>query len=105
MATNNITTRSYLVKRLKDSGYTVDKLDIKYSPEDKRKYSILMDNGYHSIIITCYKDGYFHFNDGGKSFHKLRYSADSVEVLVDILNSYHIFSKHWSYGKQFNESV
>jgi hypothetical protein len=99
---NNITTKSYLVKRLKDSGYAIDKLDnIEYTPADKRKFSILIDNGGNSIILTCYKDGKIQFYDGGRIHNAhLKHSTSSIQVLIEYLNDKGVVNKHWSYGKK-----
>lgn len=99
---NNITTKSYLVKRLKDSGYAVDKLDnIEYTLSDKRKFSILIDNGGNSILLTCYKDGKIQFYDGGRIHNAhLKHSTSSIQVLIEYLNEKGVVNKHWSYGKK-----
>lgn len=100
MATqNNITTKSYLVKRLKDSGWSIDKLDnIEYSKTDKRKFSILIDNGGTSILLTCFKDGKIQFYDGGRTHNAhLNLRTDSVEVIYEYLNEKGVVDKHYSY--------
>ena len=99
---NNITTKSYLVKRLKDSGYAIDKLDnIEYTATDKRKFSILIDNGGNSIILTCYKDGKMQFYDGGRIHNAhLKHSTSSIQVLIEYLNDKGVVNKHWSFGKK-----
>ena len=114
MATqNNITTKSYLVKRLKDSGYDINKLDnIVYDKNDKRKFSILLDNGGNSIIITVYKDekiempdgktktlqGKIQFYDGGRIHNAhLNHRTESVEVIYEYLNEKGVVNKHYTY--------
>lgn len=101
MSTTRITTLSYMVKRLKDSGFNVFRLDqLEYSETDKRKWTILVDNGVASLFITCLKSGSFHFYDGGRFFNSnLKLNTDSIEVLVQYLNSKGLVNKHWSYGK------
>lgn len=96
---NNITTKSYLVKRLKDSGYSIDKMEnIEYSKNDKRKFSILIDNGGVSVILTCYKDGKIQFYDGGRIHNAhLNLRTDSVEVIYEYLNEKGVINKHYSY--------
>jgi hypothetical protein len=64
---NKISTKSYCVKRLKDSGFNIDKLDnIVYSEPDNRKWSIIIDNGVSSILLTCHKNGNVHLYDGDR---------------------------------------
>lgn len=98
---NKITTKSYLIKRLKDSGYIVDKLDnIVYANNDKRKFSIIIDNGGVSLILTCYKDGQIQFYDGGRAHPShLPIRTLSEEVLIEYLNDKGVINKHWTYGK------
>lgn len=89
---NNITTQGYFIKRLRDCGFVVIKLFHNYSIMDPRKWSILINPGRESVIITCYqnknfiKDDIFEINDGGskipRNFHL---STDSMEVMISFL--------------------
>ena len=110
---NKLTTQSYLVKRLKDMGYSIDKLTaVEYTATDKRKFSILLDNGGVSIIVTCFKPeidpngkpkdfGKFQFYDGQRMHNtNLKFDTLSAEVLGEYLNSKGVINKHWSYGKK-----
>jgi hypothetical protein len=99
---NKPTTKSYCVKRLRDNGYGIDRDDtIDYTPEDQRKWSIIMDNGGMSIFLTCYKDNTFHVYDGGRYTNtNMRLNTDSVEVLVQYLNERGLIHKHPRYGSQ-----
>jgi len=101
MSNNKITTQSYTIKRLRDCGYIVDKLDkVEYTDEDTRKWSILVDNGTATIILTCFKDSTIQLYDGGRFLNpKLKLDTDSVEVLIDYLNQRGIINKHRNYGK------
>ena len=108
MSSNNrITTQSYAIKRLRDSGYIVDRIDsLTYTEEDKRKWSIIVDNGVSSIILTCFKDSTIQLYDGGRFFNpNLRIDTDSVEVLIDYFNERGIINKHWNYGKPRTENL
>lgn len=102
MAHTRITTLSYTVKRLKDSGYNVHRLDsLDYTEDDKRKWSILIDNGVSSIIMTCFKNGVFHFYDGQRFLNsQLKLNTDSMKVLIEFLNSRGIINKHISYSQK-----
>lgn len=102
---SRLTTKSYFAMRLRDSGYRVDKLDLQYSPTDKRKWSMILDmssyedNDHHSnVFITCYKDGSIIFYDGGQYIPNIRVTTDSIDVVIEYLNSRGIINKHPSYG-------
>jgi hypothetical protein len=99
---NKITTKSYAIKRLKDCGYNVDKLDdIAYTEDDLRKWSILVDNGCASLIVTCLKAGNIQFYDGDRFLNsKLVLNTDSIEVLIEYLNTKGIINKHYSYSNK-----
>lgn len=104
---NKISTKSYLTKRLRDCGYIIDKLEnIEYQEQDKRKWTIILDNGCASILLTCMKDGHIQLYDGGRFInHNLKLDTDSVEVLIDYLNERGIVNKHWNYGKYVEVNV
>jgi hypothetical protein len=97
---NKISTKSYCVKRLKDCGYNIDKLDsLVYQEGDQRKWTIIVDDGGSSIILTLLKNNSLHFYDGNRYFNsKLTLNTDSVEVLIEFLNERGIVNKHPSYG-------
>ena len=42
------------IKRLKDNGFVVLKIFNAYSNADPRRWSVLVDPGYHSVYITCF---------------------------------------------------
>lgn len=98
---DRVKIKSYCVKRLRDCGYTVDKLEsLEYKEGDARKWSILVDNSVSSVIITCYNNSTFHFYDGERFLpNNISLATDSIEVIVDYLNSRGITNKHPSYGK------
>ena len=106
MSNNRITTQSYTIKRLRDSGYIVDRLDqIVYTEEDSRKWTILVDNGTSSIILTCLKDSTIQLYDGCRYFNpNLRIDTDSIEVLIEYFSERGIVNKHWNYGKPYIEA-
>jgi len=103
---NKITTKSYIIKRLRDMGYavdkieTVDKLDIiPYSDSDARKWSCVIDNGGMSILLTCFKNDSLHIYDGGHylSVHT-RFKSSDVEELAKLFNERGLIRKHPKYG-------
>lgn len=97
---SKLTTKSYCVNRLRNSGYNVAKLDdVVYTEEDNRKWSIIIDNGVSSILFTCMKDTTIHLYDGDRFLNPfLRIDTDSMDVLIEYLNGMGIVNKHYSYG-------
>ena len=93
MSKNKISTLSYFVKRLKDSGYVVWKLVNNYPIEDKRKWTVCINPGRESVLITCIvnHDGRgvspaFDIYDGGYRCRKnFTVITDSIEVVVNNL--------------------
>ncbi len=98
---NKISTKSYAVKRLRDSGFSVDKADhIVYTENDNRKWTIIIDGGVATIFATCYKDGGIQLYDGGRFLNpNLKLNTDSVEVLIEYLNDRGVVNKHRLYSK------
>ena len=89
---NKIKTAGYFIKRLKDNGFVVFKIFNAYSQVDPRRWTVLVDPGYHSVYITCFtnkdeKDEVlFEFDDGGNNFNKGFYlKTDSIESVVSLL--------------------
>jgi hypothetical protein len=56
MANNKITTNSYFIKRLRDSGYIVDKVFNDYSKQDPRCWTVVIDPKGSSIMITLFNN-------------------------------------------------
>lgn len=86
---NKITTGGYFLSRLKDSGFIAIRLFKEYGVHDPRKWTIMVDPGGQSLIITCYVnkefagDTYFEFNDGGNMFPKnYNLKTQSMEIIV-----------------------
>ena len=67
MSKNKITTCSYFIKRLRDSGYVVDKLFGEYSFSDPRSWSVIVDPTVASVIITWYNN----HNDLGEEYFEM----------------------------------
>lgn len=107
---NKITTQSYFVKRLKDSGYIVYKLFDAYGESDPRSWTIMIDPGNASIICTCYinhsnmfGDSYFELYDGGQYIpEKFKLKTDSIEVIITYLVKYGINNKSELYNSKQN---
>lgn len=89
---NKIKTAGYFIKRLKDNGFVVLKMFNAYSDADPRRWTVLVDPGYHSVYITCFTNKnekgevMFEFDDGGIRFNKGFYlKTDSIEAVVNNL--------------------
>lgn len=89
---NKIKTAGYFIKRLKDNGFVVLKMFNAYSDADPRRWTVLVDPGFHSVYITCFSNKnekgevMFEFDDGGNRFNKGFYlKTDSIEVVVNNL--------------------
>ena len=89
---NKIKTAGYFIKRLKDNGFVVFKMFNAYSSADPRRWTVLVDPGYHSVYITCFTnkeekgDVLFEFDDGGNNFNKGFYlKTNSIEVVINSL--------------------
>ena len=105
---NKIHTLSYFKKRLKDCGYVVWDIMNKYSMEDPRKWTIMINPSDESIFITCVVNREelgslpeFEINDGGMRFHKnLTIKTSSMEVIVNLLTSKGVVSDTSFYRKK-----
>lgn len=89
---NKIKTPGYFIKRLKDNGFVVLKMFNAYSKSDPRRWTVLVDPGYHSVYITCYTnkdekgDTIFEFYDGCNNFHHGFFiKTESIEAIVNQL--------------------
>lgn len=97
---NKITTPSYFIKRLRDSGYIVWKLYDGYSEADPRAWTVVIDPGGASVICTCYlntKDfgiTTFELYDGGQFVpEKIKIATESIEVIISYLVKFNINNK------------
>ena len=106
MATNKITTVSYFIKRLRDSGYVTNKLYTDYSEGDARSWTVVVDPKGTSVFITCFNnhnffgEEYFVIYDGGQYIpDNLKIKTSSIEVIIQYLAKYNINNKSTSYSK------
>ena len=80
---------------MKDSGYIVWDIMKKYSMEDPRRWTILVNPSIESIYITCIVNREelglapeFEINDSGFRFQRnLTLRTSSMEVVVNLLTS------------------
>lgn len=108
---NKITNQSYFIKRLRDSGYIVNKLDLDYSLMDPRAWTVIIDPGTASVFCTLFKnanpadlksselnDEYFELYDGGQYLPtKLKLKTNSIEIIITYLNKHGIINKSKNY--------
>jgi len=105
---NKIHTLSYFKKRLKDNGYIVWDIMNKFSMEDPRKWTIMINPSIESVFVTCSINREslgdlpeFEFNDGGMRFQKnLTLKTSSMEVVINLLNSKGIVADDSLYVKK-----
>jgi hypothetical protein len=104
MSKNKVTTCSYFVKRLRDSGYVTDKLFDNYSKIDPRSWTVIIDPQVSSVFVTCYNnhndlgEEYFEIYDGGQYIpERFKIKTSSVEVIIEYLVKFGINNKASTY--------
>tara|TARA_Y100000310_G_scaffold316213_1_gene367675 strand:- start:468 stop:830 length:363 start_codon:yes stop_codon:yes gene_type:complete len=97
MAKNNVATQGYFVRRLRKYGYEISRVYDRYSKDDKRKWTVVVNPGLDSIFITCIDKGewpyrgMYLFDDNGTIFPSSFYiNTDSMEVILKYLDHYKI---------------
>jgi len=92
MSKNKIKTPSYFIKRLRDNGFVVIKLFSVYSKQDPRRWTVMINPSFDSVLVTCYtnKDNIdevlFEFNDGDRRIQRnFSIKTDSIEVIISFL--------------------
>lgn len=105
MAKNKITTCSYFIKRLRDSGYVADKLFSEYGQHDPRSWTAIIDPGVSSVLVTCYNnhsnlgEEYFEIYDGGQFIpNNFKIKTSSIEVVIEYLVKFGINNKASTYA-------
>ena len=84
---NKVTTCGYFIKRLRDNGYTVNRIFSDYTSQDPRRWTIMIDPTRSALYITCYvnydwtDDFKFELHDGTR-FKTLQLRTDSMEVIM-----------------------
>lgn len=101
---NKITTMGYFIKRLRDSGYVVDKIYNDYAEHDPRCWTVVVDPKISSVFITCFNnhnyfgEEYFLLSDGGQFFpENFKLKTSSIEVVIEYLVKFGINNKSSSY--------
>lgn len=110
---NKLNNQGYFIKRLRDSGYIVNRLELDYSQSDPRAWTVIIDPGNASVFCTCYinankenlkesnlGENYFELYDGGQYLpSKFKLNTSSIEVILSFLNQYGIINKSSNYEK------
>lgn len=106
MSRNKITTVSYFIKRLRDSGYVTDKLYTDYSNSDARSWTVVVDPKVSSVFITCFNnhnyfgEEYFEIHDGGQYIpENFKLKTSSIETVIEYLVKFNINNKSYTYNK------
>jgi hypothetical protein len=100
---NKPTTLGYFAKRMKDSGYIVDRIFTEYASTDPRVWTVVIDPGRASVMCTCFvnkselDDNYFEFYDGGQFLPNMKIKTQSIEVLIETLVKHGINNKSREY--------
>ena len=106
---NKISTLGYFKKRLRDNGFIVIDLFRNYNENDKRKWTVMINPGVESVIVTChtstsFNNPIFEFSDDSSKI-KLKnvlITTASMEVIIERLLGWNISNnnKQSSYFKQ-----
>lgn len=101
---NKLTTMGYFIKRLRDSGYVVDRLYTGYNYVDPRAWSVVIDPGGATIFCSCYHNdpqmgtSYFEIYDGGQFIPgRFKITTSSVETFVSYLVKFGVNNKYRGY--------
>ena len=114
MSNNRLTTMGYFIKRLRDSGYVVDRLYNNYALTDPRSWTIIIDPDCASIFCTCYINdtmeliknpddsnvlvNYFEIYDGGQFIPgRYKIQTNSIEEFISYLVKFGINNKSITY--------
>ena len=86
---NKLYTKSYIVKRLVEEGFNVQKIDITFSVSDMRYWMININPKAHNILLTCFynkntKDFYFRIYTGEVN---IKLYTMSAKVLIDTVRN------------------
>lgn len=97
MAKNKVTTQGYFIKRLRDEGYYVIRCFDRYSKEDKRKWTIILNPSTDSVFLTCIDNGdwpnrgMYKVDDDNNIFpHNFYINTESVDVIVKHLEEFNV---------------
>jgi len=103
---NKLSTQGYFIKRLKDSGYVVDRIFDHYSEIDCRCWTIMIDPGNTSVFCTYIENdkeignNYFELYDCNRFINgRFKIVTESMEVFIKFLNKLNIINKFSKKGE------
>ena len=91
MAKNKLYNRSYFSKRLAESGFNVQRLNVNYQENDVRRWTVCVNpnkqqNCYNfNVLVTCYKDDEeFYFKFQGQTKEDFCLKTKSMKLIIRI---------------------
>ena len=97
MPKNKITTQSYFIKKLRDSGYYTDRVYSRYNDDDPRKWTVVINPGTDSVFVTCRDNGewpyrgLYEFGDNGLKIPRgYHINTESTEVVTKHLHEFNV---------------
>jgi len=107
MANNKPTNESYFIMRLRNNGYLVNRIPVKFSQQDQRAWMVVIDPGGASLFATCYRnveapeDNYIEFYDGDQYIpQRFKLLTNSMETIIEWLNNFGVIEKTGIYNKR-----
>ncbi len=105
MSGNKLGTLGYFKKRLRDSGYIVEDLWMRYNRTDPRQWSVVIDPVVACVFCTYYQNAeepgedFFEIYDGGQFINgRFKIKTSSIETFCTYLNKFGIVNKSKSYN-------
>ena len=114
---NKLAKQAYFIKRMRDSGYQIEKIYDLFSKTDPRAWTIMINPGTASVFCTCYSNHgesdeidldsscFFELFDGGQfipgKYFKLE--TNSIETFITYLVKFGINNKAQPINRQSTE--
>lgn len=94
MSKNKLYNQSYFIKRILDAGFFVSRVNVKFEPDDMRRWMIFVNSKKipykTNICITCFKNqktNEFSFKFQGSTERDFLLNTLSMKTIIDILNN------------------
>ena len=103
---NKLYTLSYFRKRLKNSSISSLRLINKYSKNDSRYWTILIDPSKKNLLCTCYKDSPidYYFSVQTENVPHFVIKTESMEVVINNIKELIGFNECSDNERQSNDS-
>ena len=95
---NKLAKQAYFIKRMRDSGYQIEKIYDLFSKTDPRAWTIMINPGTASVFCTCYSNHgesdeidldsscFFELFDGGQFIpSRIKIDTSSFEIIISHL--------------------